>query len=738
MERRLAAVMIADVAGYSRLSRADEEGTRARFLSDLNEVFEPLISQFHGRLVKTMGDGLLVEFPSVVDALRCAVEVQRAKAERDRHAPPEQRLNFRIGVNIGDVIVEGNDIHGDGVNIADRIQTLAEPGGTAISGTAYDHVKDKVPFALSALGEQKVKNIPEPVRVYHVADRTTANRSVASTRNGRRRYTWLALAAVAMVGIVLTALTWRQWHLIPSSYEQAGATQPSLAVLPFDTMGDSQQQAYLADGFSEDLTTALARIPGVFVVSRNAAFAYKDRTVQPTEISKKLGVRYLLEGSIRRLGDDIRINAQLIDGESAGHLWAERFDGQWSDVFTLQDTVVDRIAGALKLRLVSSQGKTGTAGGTNDPIAYEAYLRGSELEGRGTPDAIVDAEALYKQALTLDPAFGAAAAALASLYWNADDARSKALGLSWKEIVEKRGEALRMAARYPSPTYYQVSADLLVRERKSDEAIKLLQRAIPLNPSDDWTYVVLSDALNFNGRPREARAYLDAAMRVDPGWTDWRHYQAGLAEFGQGRFKEAIDALERINPDSPSPWPRFFGQHLLLSAYGHLGHPDKARSVKRTLEALVEATDGGELCQLVAQQYFVYMDEADMLRLLDGLTKAGVSALPSSAVPKLGDRLSGPEVRSLVTGHTLAGREIAPTVSDFGLTIWPNGKFNAFFGPDGVSGTVWVQGDFLCTATAERLTNCAAVFRNPVGSAAQRNEYRAVFRWSQLEFSVIN
>ena len=329
-------------------------------------------------------------------------------------------------------------------------------------------------------------------------------------------------------------------------------------------MSDDKQQAYLADGFTEDLTTELARIPGLFVISRNAAFAYKDKETKPAEIAAELGVRYLLEGSIRRAGDDMRINAQLIDGSTAGHIWAERFDGQWADVFALQDKVVGSIAGALKLRLVSGQGKADIAGGTSNPAAYEAYLRGSELESRNTPEDIVKAEAHYRQALQLDPNFGTAMAALAWLYWNADDQRVTALGLSRDELDDKLRESLDAAAKHPSPTYYQINADLLVRERKSDEAIAILQKAVAMDPSHPWTYEGLSQALIFNGRPKDARAYLDAAMRVDPGWTDWRHYQAGLADFGQGRFEEAVASLEKIDFGSPEPWPKFYGLHVLF------------------------------------------------------------------------------------------------------------------------------------------------------------------------------
>jgi adenylate cyclase len=731
MERRLAAVMIADVAGYSRLSNLDEEATRRRFLSDLAEVIQPSITKSHGRLVKTMGDGLLVEFPSVIEALHSAVDIQQAKAERQIGVSVEQRLNFRIGVNIGDVIVEGEDIHGDGVNIAARMQALADPGGIAISGTTYDQAKGKVPFHFLPLGEQRVKGIADPIRVYRV---TTSKVGLISRSLQHKQFALLPAVASILTASAIAVLAWWGWGARTSP----GLVAPSIVVLPFQTLSGNEEHGYLADGFSEDLTTALARIPGLFVVSRKAAFSYKNKTVDPLRVSEKLGVRYLLEGSVRKLGDNIRINAQLIDGHTAGHVWAERFDGQWSEVFALQDKVVERTADALKLRLVSSRGKADTAGGTSNPVAYDAYLRGSELEEQGTPGAIVEAESFYKQAIAVDPTFGLAAASLASLYWNADSTRAKALKLNWQEIDTKLREALRMAGHYPSPTYYQVTADLLVREHRSDDAVATLQRAIPLNPSDDWTYVALSDALSFNGKPRDARSYLGAAMRVDPGWTDWRYYQEALSEFGQGRYESAVAALEKIDSDGASPWPKFYGQHLLLSAYGHLGELEKAKAVKESLARMLGSTSDGPLTQLIAQQFFVYKNESDVLRLLEGLESAGVDPFVSRSDTKSWERLDGQAIERLFKGHTVAGSEITPNKHNFGLSVWQSGKFNAFFGNQGLSGTVWVQGDFLCLASSTQLTNCAAVLLNPRGSPSARNEYRAIFRWSELDFSVVN
>ncbi|RCW78578.1 adenylate/guanylate cyclase domain-containing protein [Phyllobacterium bourgognense] len=389
MERHLAAVLIADVVGYSRLSEIDEESTRARFQTDFQQIFEPKIAEHHGRLVKTMGDGILAEFLSVVDALRCAVDIQQDKAKRNATALPGEHLFFRIGINLGDIIVEGDDIHGEGVNIADRMQSLAAPGGIALSGTTYDHVKSKIAsLGYAFLGEQKVKGIAEPVRVYRAVLDPKAKGATARTRRYQSRWSLTAMTAVLLVvlgGAGAGWLTNRLLHEPTNSQNVSSDTRPSLVVLPFDNLGNVAEQGYLADGLTEDLTTELARLPGLFVISRNAAFTYKDKSMQPVQIAAELKVRYLLEGSIRRIGDEMRINAQLIDATTNGHIWAERFDGAWNEVFALQDKMVSEIATALKLRLVSGQQSAKIAGGTSNTAAYEAYLRGRELVLRESP-----------------------------------------------------------------------------------------------------------------------------------------------------------------------------------------------------------------------------------------------------------------------------------------------------------------------------------------------------------------
>lgn len=743
MERRLAAVLIADVVGYSRLSHIDEEGTRTRFQADLAGIIEPAIATHRGRLVKTMGDAVLVEFRSVVDALRCAVDIQQQKAIGITDLAAAQRLDFRIGINLGDIIVEGEDIQGEGVNIAHRLQALAQPGGIVVSGAAYDHLREKLPFGYASLGAQTVKNIADPVRAYRVLlDPAAAGKTLGPKMAfASRRVGVLAGALLLLLGLGLAAAWWKPWQASAPIAGLPAVDRPSLVVLPFDNLSDDKEQAYLADGFTEDLTTELARVPGLFVVSRNAAFAYKGKEIKPADVASALGVRYLLEGSIRRVGDEMRINAQLIDGSTAGHLWADRFDGQWSEVFSLQDKVVTNIADALKLRLVSEQGKAGLAGGTDNPAAYEAYLKGMEIYQRpNTPEEFARAVRYFREALEHDPDFGAAASSLAWTYWDADEERTKAMGMTTDQAYDNVFKYLEMAARHPTSYYSQLKSSLLVREHRSAEAVDLMFKAAALNPSDPWNYIELANALIFNGRAEEAHDYIDAALRVDPnpGWTDFRLYQSGLADFSQGRFEEAVASLEKIDPNSPDPWPKFYGLQVLVSAYGHLGRMDQVAAHEEALKKVMNNRNDGGFSQLLTQKYFPFKNEADIERLLAGLSKAGVPELPDWVKLDPKDRLTGPEIRSLVLGRELNGRMTSPEDIPFRVTPSADGSIILFEASEERKGTAWVQGDFLCSAFPKAQTTCGAVFRNPGGTRDGNNEFKMVLRLHEYEFSPLN
>src|SRR5271169_1844276 len=340
--RRLAAILAADVVGYSRLMGADEEGTHERFKGHLVELIDPKIREHHGRIVKTTGDGVLAEFASVVDAVRCAGEIQRAMADRDLDLAAERRLRFRIGVNLGDVIADGDDIYGDGVNIAVRLEGLAASGGICVSGTVRDHIGDRLPYAFEDMGEQSVKNIARPVRVYTLRPEDIAGLPTANVSSST-----LSSPPVA-------------------------APRLSIVVLPFTNLSDDREQQYFADGITEDLTTDLSRLANIFVISRNTAFTYRNKPIDTKQIGRELGVRYVLEGSVRRSGNQVRVNTQLIDAATDAHLWTERFDRDTGDLFALQNEITSRLANALGVELIAAE----AARPTEHPDALDYIRRG--------------------------------------------------------------------------------------------------------------------------------------------------------------------------------------------------------------------------------------------------------------------------------------------------------------------------------------------------------------------------
>jgi TolB-like protein/class 3 adenylate cyclase len=373
--RRLAAILAADVAGYSRLMGADEEGTLERLKALRRELIDPKIAEHKGRIVKTTGDGMLVEFPSVVDAVRCAVEVQQAMPERNTSVATDNRIELRIGINLGDVIVEGDDLYGDGVNIAARIEALADAGGVFVSNTVHDHVRDRLPFVFEDLGEQQVKNIARPVRVYRVRDSGAA-----------------ASSPSAGAAPVLP---------LPD--------KPSIAVLPFANISGDPEQEYFADGMVEEIITALSRIRWLFVIARNSTFTYKGQAVDVKQVGRELGVRYVLEGSVRKGSDRVRITVQLIDATNGAHLWADRFDGSLEDVFELQDKVASSVAGVIEPALQAAETARSAVRPTNDLTAYDLYLRAYEMVWSSGAQ-ISQALGLMEQAIERDPRYGPALA----------------------------------------------------------------------------------------------------------------------------------------------------------------------------------------------------------------------------------------------------------------------------------------------------------------------------------------
>jgi adenylate cyclase len=731
LERRLAAVLFADVVGYGQHSQRDEEGTRACFQADLHGLFEPSIAAHHGRLVKTMGDGVLVEFHSVVDAARCAVEIQRGKVERPAEAASGRHLVYRIGINLGDVIVEGDDIHGDGVNIADRLQALAEPGGVIISGAAYDQIEGKLDVGYESLGQQSVKNIDKPVRVY----RLLLGPELAGKKIGKRLTAfrhWRGPAATAVVAALVVAAGvaawWRPWEprIEPAAVERMALPlpdKPSIAVLPFTNMSDDPKQEYFADGITDDLITELSKVSGLFVISRNSTFVYKGRAVAPKQVSEDLGIRYVLEGSVQRAGDRLRINAQLIDAISGGHEWADRFDGSLVDAFALQDKVTRTVADALAVRLTSSDQAAIDQQETGVPEAYDAFLRGWEHFRRETPEDYAEAIPYFEEALRLDPEYGRAYAALAMVYFLSYDLRwNYALGISNIEARLKGGQYLRDAQKRPTVLSRQAAAIELWILKQPDMALVELKEATTLDPGNSLTYSYIGGILTASGRPEEGIRYLRFALRLDPYYPPILYFlglaQLGMADFGGAA--ESLAAATRLNPDYE------FGFAALAAAYAQLGRKGDAQSAVARFNHL--SVGRGDIPLTIATAPSgLFGTTTNVQCLWPGLRLAGISEYLASGEFATQNRLTADEIRELILGHRLHGRSLrtgearTASVTRDGIAAL-SGDWNLLGSNSLAGGVASFDGDRLCYKF-DLVSYCGEVFRNPGGSKAKENEF---------------
>ena len=538
--RRLTAILAADVAGYSRLMGADEERTHERLQAHLRELVNPKIAEHRGRVVKTTGDGFLADFASVVDAVRCAVEVQRGMAERNADTPPERRIEFRMGINLGDVIAEGDDIFGDGVNVAARLEALAEPGGICVSRFVRDQVRNKVDLAFDDLGERQVKNIARPVRFYRVRDRAE-----------------LAGATVPSAPSI--------------SRTTVAAPRLSIVVLPFTNLSDDREQQYFADGITEDLTTDLSRLAPMFVISHNTAFTYRPKLVNTKQIGRELGVRYLLEGSVQRSGNQVRVNAQLIDAETDAHLWAERFDGDRGDLFTLQNEITSRIAGSLNLELTAREAARPTA----HPDALDYILKGRAAYSKpASRDTYAEAISFYERALDLDPQCAEARSLLARTL--AARAMDGMTDTAIADLAHAEGLArTALAASWRSPLAHFAKGHVLRAQGRLEEAIPEYETAIALNRNWVFAYVALGACKLLTGEIEEAIPLAEQAIRLSPRDPNIgiMYDRIGYVHLLQSRIDQAILCCEKAR--SANPAHPLYRAHL-ASAYALKGETDRA------------------------------------------------------------------------------------------------------------------------------------------------------------------
>jgi adenylate cyclase len=584
INRKLAAILAADVVSYSRLMGADEAGTLAALKRHRETIFDPAVAAHNGRIVKLIGDGVIVEFSSVVDAVNCALSVQRSNAAAPGQSESQPAIVLRIGINLGDVIVEGDDIYGDGVNIAARLEPLAEPGGICVSSIVNESVGNRIDVRFQDSGDISVKNMDRPIRVWkwHPSATTpTAARSNAAK-------------------------------------PQPNVATASIAVLPFTNMSGDPEQEYFSDGISEDIITDLSKIAGLMVIARNSSFAYKGRSIDVRAVGRDLGVRSVLEGSIRRASNRVRITAQLVDATTGAHLWADRYDRDLTDIFAVQDDVTRRIVDALKVTLSPAERTRLTDSGTPNIDAYDCYLRGREVLGLNPKnrERFEKSTKLFMRALELDPSYSQAYAALSMAYnldyqnrWSDNPDNSLQLAKhNAEQAIEKDPN---------EPFARLVASWAAMFEKDLDRAKSEVDIALSLNPNFSGAYASLGSIHTYSGRPLEAILALEHATRLDPAFRSGHLHFLSMAYLLAGKYDTAVALLKeriRLIPGTD------FSRVLLASALGHLHEVDEAH---RIWQELKEINPKYSFNEHFGRQPF--KREEDVQQIAEGLAKAGLS-----------------------------------------------------------------------------------------------------------------
>jgi adenylate cyclase len=635
MERKLTAILYADVAGYSRLTGADDEGTVETLKVHL-AAMQKAIEGHGGRVVNTAGDAVLAEFASVVTALKCAVEAQRDLAERNKDLPENRELQFRVGVNLGDIVVDGEEIYGDGINVAARLESLADPGGICISGRVQEQVEDKLDIGFAYLGAQSVKNIKKPVNVYKILfDPEDAGKSIDLQKPKPPRWRWPVAAAVALVILALGGVA--QWQRPePPEYERASVEQmafplpdkPSIAVLPFDNLSGDPDREFLADGLTEEIITTLSKVPHLFVIARNSTFTYKGKPVSVKQVAEEQGVRYVLEGSVQTDGDRIRVNAQLIDALQGHHIWAERYDRQSNDLFALQDDITKNIMLAVQVKLTSGEEAQIRARRLPNVEAFQLAYRASWHLRLFTKEDMAKAQELAQEAAKISPS--------STLPWQLEAwTHVHQSRFGWtpsREESLKKAEALAeklVAMDDSDPENYFLLGGIAFARRQHDEAIRYGEKALALMPSHSAVMATLGFWLAYAGRPEEGIAAIQKAMRLSPYYPGWYLAAIGLGYMMTGRYDEAIAANEESIKRNVLV---LFSYERLAAIHAMKGDLEKAKEfAAKVLEIDPNFTIEGWTKALR------YKNPEDLNRELDALRAAG---LPEKPPPKLPDKPS--------------------------------------------------------------------------------------------------
>ncbi len=608
--RKLTTILCADCAGYSRLMRADEEGTY-RVLQSCRQLIARLIDEHEGRIFGSAGDSVVAEFPSPVEAVRCAADIQQAIEKLGAELPEDHRMHFRIGINLGDVMIEGDDLIGDGVNVAARLQGLSEPGGICISGSVHEQIKNKLALDCDDLGDQTVKNITDPVRVHRVRTGLQATRRLGMAGIGthwRTRLAGVGLLALLSLAVVIVYLKYGGQSPAPQPCVHA-----SIAVLPFANLSGDPSQDYFVDGTTEDIIAALGRFSDLSVIARVAVQQYKGKPLQPGELNRDLGVCYALEGSVRKNGDQVLVTAQLIDALSGLLLWSDSYDGELKDVFAVRNKITQSVAGKLAIKLNDIERQRAFKKPTDSLDAYDYVLRGRDYYARNTRAANTEAKKLFEQAVDLDPGYASAYAALGR-------ARLIAAVSGWTEF---RDEALKQAETLAQKAIdldegnadaHRLLAGVYFNRRQFDLAISEDNRAIALNPNDAESYAARGSILVYTGHPKEAIADFEIAKRLNPGMGSGRLEPVGWAYYLERRYEEAVTTLKTGLRTSPND---YFIHAGLAASYAQLGRRDEAAHAAEDLRRVWPFFETDTFVQQ-------FQSEANRALIVDGLRKAGL------------------------------------------------------------------------------------------------------------------
>jgi len=689
---KLAVILHADVAGSTELVQQDKKLAHER-IQDTFQRFSDTIKKYQGHVVELRGDALLAEFEHVSDAVSAALSFQSDHAYQISRLKDDLRPTVRVGIAMGEVITADSTVTGAGVVQAQRIEQLADPGGVCITAAIHDALSKRMPFDLENLGEQVLKGFDDPIRVYRVE--LSAGQSVPTTEQDNQRETppeksnWIIATIVIVMVAVGGGYYWFKAQVPqeePASVERMAyplPDKPSIAVLPFSNLSDDKQQEYFADGMTEDLITDISKVSGLFVIARNSVFTYKGKAVKVRQVAEELGVRYVMEGSVRRAGNQVRVNAQLIDATTGGHLWAERYDGSLDDVFSMQDKITRSIVKALEVTLTGQEQGNLAQLETTNPDAYDAFLRGWEHYRRTTPNDYTRAITYFEQAIELDPDYSRAHSALSVVYWSiASRGWIKTTRYSYSQAYERARNSLKIAMRFPTALTHQVASEMAAYFRGSpDKALTEAGNAIALDVNDPAGHLAMATALMKSGKPNDAIESMRHAMRLDPHYPASYLTRLGRAQYDLGQYAEAAVTLESSTRRNPQDDRAFI---FLAAAYGHLGRIEEARSAVRSTNTIRESNGWSKLIRADINHWKWVSDRKN---LQDGLAKAGVEygrqwADRIVTVDAVADLID-------VVGATEIGIEKAKQLHDRGVTFIDVGNRYSKGHIPGAHGLLW-------------------------------------------------